>query len=160
MAAFTGTPFDTTHLDNQEASSRDILSTHSPSGLRIVHFPTYTHASAQGTGTGVVRMGMLPPGQLLIYPYLSRVITTQFAANADLHIGYAAHVSTAGATVSADDNAWGDNLDAGGAALDQALSGAPAVLDSISGVVVECMIDTGNIEATDTITLVIAYAQV
>ncbi len=160
MAAFTGSPFDTTHLDNQEASNRDILSTHSPQELRIVHFPTYTHLAAQGAGTGTIRMGMLPPGQLLVYPYLSRIITTQFAANADVHVGYAAHVNTAGTAVNADDNAFGDNLDAGGAALDAALSGVPVVLSSRTGIVMEIMVDTGNIETDDTITLVIAYSQV
>lgn len=159
MAAFTGTPFDSIHLDAQQATNREVGSKNSAQELKVVRFATYTHLAAQGAGTGTVRLGMLPPGQITIYPALSRLVTSQFAANADIHIGYAAHVNTAGAAVSASTNAFLDNGDAGGGALDSALTGNPTEMDSISGIVMEAMIDTGNIETDDTISLSIVYSQ-
>lgn len=167
MAAFTGTPVSSTQYlyDSGVLSSslewRGQESVNSPRGLQIKRFKQYVHASANGAGTGTVKLGMLPAGRIFIIPQLCRLVTTQFAANADIHIGYAAHTDLSGATVSADDNAFYDNGDAGGGVLDVALT-LPVEgleLNSREGIVIEAMIDTGNIETDDTISLMMAYIQ-
>lgn len=165
MAAFTGSPKSSTqYLYDSGASSvefRSQESVNAPRGLQIKRFKQYVHTSTEGSGTGTVYLGMLPAGRIYIIPQLSRLVTSQFAANADIHIGYGAHTDLSGTAVNADDNAFLDNGDAGGAALDTALT-LPVEgleLNSKEGIRIEAMIDTGNIEADDTISLTIAYIQ-
>lgn len=162
MAAFTGSPVSSTQYSNEIATNRSIDVGNSVQGLRIKHFATYTHLAANGAGTGTVYLGMLPAGRIKILPYLSHLVTTAFAANADIHIGYGAHTGLDGVAVVADDNAFLDNGDAGGGALNTALN-LPAAgfleLNSKEGIRIEAMIDTGNIETDDTIDLWIAYIQ-
>jgi len=158
MAAFTGSPLDSTYQSNQEATNRDNNKRNDPQVLKVQNFPVYTHAA--GAGTGEVNIGTLPQGEITIFPDLCRVISSQFAASADLHIGHRAYTQPDGTAVAEDDNAWGDNLDAGGGAIDAAftLPAAPTVYDSVAGIEVYAMVDTGNIEDGDTIQLVFVYA--
>jgi hypothetical protein len=160
MAAFTGTPVKaptyTLQTNGNKASSMHV------EGVRkFATSGVYTHAAAAGAGTGAVDLIKLPHGKVRLFTDASRVFTTQWAANADLHIGYRAYVGSDGVTVVEDDNAFGDNLDAGGGALDAALD-IPAKgyhdFDSKDGVVLFALIDTGNIETDDTLELYVEYA--
>lgn len=105
----------------------------------------------------------LPPGKIQVYPSLSRIIASDMAANADLHVGHAAYTdpSSAAPTVAAVVNKWADNLDAGGGAIDAALTGKEGeVFHSTDGVTVTALIDTGNIEAADTIQAWMVYRRI
>lgn len=157
--AFTGSPLDSTYLTNQEAANRDNSKRNDPQHIKIHRFPQYTHAAAQGAGTGEINLGKLPPGELTIYPDLSRVVTSAFAANADIHLGHRAYTQPDGTVVAEDDNQWLDNGDAA-SGVDAAF-GLPAVgydvVDSVGGIEVFAMIDTGNIEVGDTIDVWFAY---
>lgn len=160
MAAFTGTPVKAPTYTLQTNGNK--ASTFLVEGAR--KFATsglYTHAAAAGAGTGAIDLIKLPHGKIRLFTDDSRVVTSAFAAGADLHIGYRAYTAADGSAVVEDDNAFGDNLDAGGGALDAALD-LPAVgyhdFDSKDGVVLFAMIDTGNIETGDTIELFVEYA--
>ena len=157
MAAFSGTPLDSTYLTNQEATNRDNLKRNDPQNLKVWHPPVYTHAA--GAGTGEINLGKLPAGEITVYPDLCRIITSQFDTNADIHLGHRAYVEPDGDTVVEDDNEWVDNGDAGGAAIDAAFTAitGPAVYNSVAGIEVYAMIDTGNIEDGDTIEIVFVY---
>jgi hypothetical protein len=113
-----------------------------------------------GAGVGTAKMFRLPPGKVRVWSIFSRLVCPQGTTNADLHVGYAAHVNEAGTPVVADDNAFADNLDLGAAALAQSLP-LPAVgyldLDSQNGIDVEVMIDTANSPAAGEMMLCLAY---
>jgi hypothetical protein len=158
--AFTGSPKDSTWITNHEASNRDNVQENYPQTLKMLVSPIYTHASGEGAGTGEINLIKLPPGRLTIHPDLCRIITSQFATNADLHIGHRAYTDLDGATVSEDDDEWGANLDAGGGALDAAftLPAAPTLYESQDGIEVYALVDTGNIEVGDTIQVVFAFS--
>ena len=120
----------------------------------------YTSDTAE---TGTIKMIRLPAGVVRVYPWLSRILTSQFAATSDLHIGYAAYTNSAGTAVAGDDNAFADNLDVGGGPINQVWP-LPATgtslyteFDSQTGIDIEILIDTANIESADTIEMVCAY---
>lgn len=98
-----------------------------------------------GAGTGTAKMLRLPPGKVRIFPDLCRSVCPVGTATADLHYGYAAYVNEAGTTVVADDNAFDDNVDVGGGAIDAAFT-LPAVgyfdMNSQNGIDIELLIDT------------------
>ena len=126
-------------------------------GLCILRWDQYVPTQA---GTGTVSLCKLPPGRIRIYPDFCRHITTAFEANADLHLGYAAYTNEAGTAVSADDNAFLDNADAGGGALDAAWV-LPAIgyvdFNTQGGLVIQAMVDTGDMAVTDTLDGWVAY---
>ena len=112
-------------------------------------------------GTGTAAMVKLPAGRKLIFPDLSRIVCPIGTATADLHIGHTAYTEPDGDAVAADDNAFGDNIDVGGGAIDAAwtLPAAPYfVMDSIGDVDIEVMIDTANSPAAGDMYLVVVYA--
>jgi len=160
MAAFTGTPVKSVEYTNQTASATkaavDVISK-----MHAARF-SYTHTSTEGSGTGEVNLIELPAGRITIYSDLSRIITSAFGANADLHLGYRAYTNSAGTAVVEDDNAFLDNADAGGGALDQAWTlpaGGYTSFDTRNGLIIYAMIDTGDIEAADTISGWVAYTR-
>lgn len=162
MAAFTGTPTSSLQYADQLTSqmSDPVIG----QGQLRCHPFKYTHTATEGAGTGEVNLTKLPAGLIRVLPNLSHIHTyTAFGSSADLHIGYRAHTNMDGTSVSEDDNAFADNLDAGGGALD-AIWALPAVgyldLDSQDGVVIFALIDSGNIEATDTIEGYCTFIQV
>jgi hypothetical protein len=114
-------------------------------------------------GTGTAKMVTLPAGRKIIFPDLCRIVAPQGSTNADLHVGHSAYVEPDGDTVSADDNAFADNLDLGGAALDQAFA-LPAVgyyvIDSKGPVDIEVLIDTANSAAAGEMFLLVVWAAV
>ena len=129
-------------------------------GAELIIFETETYTHSAGASTGEINLCVLPAGKITVFPFLSSVVTTAFASNADLHIGYRAYTEADGDTVVEDDNAFADNLDAGGGALNIVLSATGALqFDTPSGLHVFGMVDTGNIEDDDTIKLYIAYKQ-
>jgi hypothetical protein len=133
-----------------------------PTGVEVAHF-NYTHSL--GAGVGDVNLTRLPPGKIRILASACYVATSAFAANADLHIGLRAYTNSVGTAVAEDDNllldnadaATGGNLSAGFATLTVA---GYIEIDSREGVVVYGMIDTGNIEDTDTIDGFITFTRV
>lgn len=154
MGTFTGSPVSSTQHGRQVdvpmlfADVNDV-----DTRLRVSYF-TYTHAA--GAGTGEVNLVRIMAGRVKVLSDLCRIVTSQFAVNADLHIGTRAFTDESAQTaVAEDDNRFADNLDAGGGALDQVWP-LPAVggitsLDSQEGVTIYSLINTGNIEDTDTI---------
>lgn len=113
-----------------------------------------------GAGTGTAKMFRLPAGKLRIFPDQSRVVCPVGTATADLHIGYASYVNEAGTTVAASANAFADNLDVGGGALDQAWP-LPAVgyldVHSQRGIDIEVLIDTANSPAAGELFLLCVF---
>lgn len=160
MAAFTGTPSSGPSYIRQTVEPIQSETQRLQAPLYMTNFRTYTHTSTEGAGTGAVNLGNMPvAGKIRIFPGLSGVKSTQFAASADLHLGFRAYVEADGDAVNEDDNAFLDNADAGGAALAQHFTlGVPWVdIDSVEPITIFAMIDAGNIEADDTIEAVIAW---
>lgn len=120
--------------------------------VKFFRFGPYTHAA--GADTGEINLVRLPAGKFLVLPDLSRIVTSQFAANAVLDIGYRAHTKADGSAVNASGNALGNDYAVGAGAVDSALS-APAggilELDSVDGVVIYATVATANIENGDTV---------
>jgi|TARA_Y100000296_G_scaffold53220_1_gene60956 hypothetical protein len=159
MAAFTGTPTSSVqHALQSGGTSGNANVSDVGARLRIAFFE-YTHTATEGSGTGEVNLCVLPYGRIRVYGDLSRIVASAMATDADLHIGHRAYTNLAGTAVAEDDNAFSDNLDAA-SAIDAALA-LPAEgfleMNSQAGITVFAMIDTGNIEATDTIKGWIAY---
>lgn len=128
-------------------------------GLEMFESETYTHAA--GAGTGEINLCVLPAGEIVVFPALSYVVSSQYAANSDVHVGFRAYVDpSTGSTVSEDDNAFADNLDAGGGALNIVMSTTGALqFNTPAGLHVYSLVDTGNIEDDDTLKVYIAYKQ-
>jgi hypothetical protein len=126
--------------------------------LRFFHF-SYIHSA--GAGVGEVNLRRLPPGRWEIVCAKSSVSTNAaFVATADLHVGFRACKDVNGAALAADDNAFANNLDAGGGAVVATAFSLPAAdypglvnlkLQSESGVVIYAMVDTANIQDTNEI---------
>ena len=117
--------------------------------LHIYRF-SYTHSG--GAGVGTIPLRKLPAGKITIIPDLCRLITSAFAATSDIHLGHQAYVKRDGTTEAADDNEWLDNGDAAsGVDVAWGLPAVPVTIDSRDGVMLEAMVDTGNIEDGDTI---------
>lgn len=150
MAAFTGTPTGSTQYNLATGVTQGGIAYLEK--LRLRRF-SYTHAA--GAGTGEVNLVFLPEGQVDIYSELSRLATSAFAATADIHLGYRAFTEPDGDAVVADDNAFMDNGDAATGITHAAwpLPAAPGItsLNSRGGITIYAMIDTANIEDTDTI---------
>lgn len=165
MPVFTGSPFATLTYDDQvTAPVRKALALFSEGVVRVASMEAiYTHAAAQGAGTGELNLFQLPAGKIRVFPDQSWVVTSQYALNADLHIGFRSYTEPEGTVVAEDDNAFLDNADVGGAALDQALT-LPATgfldINSRNPVTIYAMIDTGNIETGDTLWVYMAYTRI
>lgn len=163
MAAFTGTPTGSTEYNQQVgAVGGPMLASGT---LKLMPF-SYTHAA--GAGTGEVNLCILPAGFIRTFSVLSACATSALAANADLHLGFRAYTEPDGDVVAEDDNFFGDNLDAAtGGSLGFTLPATPGVAVfrvrhsngtyKGKGLVIYGMIDTGNIEDTDTIAGYVAY---
>jgi hypothetical protein len=112
-------------------------------------------------GQGAAQMVLLPAGRKIIFPDLCRIICPQGATDADLHVGHGAYTDAeSGDAVNADDNAFADNLDLGGAAIDAAFSlpaAAPFYLDSKEQVDITITIDTGDSAAAGDAYVVVVY---
>lgn len=150
MAAFTGTPASS--VQYALSAAHDLVAAKDWGAKMRCWFFNYTHAA--GAGTGEVNLVRMEPGKRRILTDLSRIVTTAFEANADLHLGYRAYTKHDGTAVVADDNAFLDNADAGGGALDSAWV-LPAAgyfdVDSRTDFIIYAMIDTGDIADADTI---------
>lgn len=157
--AFTGSPTSSTQYAAQTTGRARVLEANVIEGkLRVARF-SYTHSA--GAGTGEVNLIRLPAGKYVIFPGLSRIVSSAMATGADLHIGTRAYTNIDGTAVAEDDNRFADNLDAG-SAIDQTLplpAGGTFVVDAKDELVIYAMIDTANIEDTDTISGYIVYAR-
>jgi len=154
--AFTGSPTKSTEYTNQVDGNKKAAPFHD----KPVRYAPFSYTHAAGAGIGEVNLVRLLPGRIVVLPDLSRLVTSAFAANADIHIGTRAFTNPDGTAVAEDDNRFADNEDAGGGALDKAFplpAGGKETLDSRDGVIVYAMIDTGNIEDNDTIDGYVAY---
>ena len=158
MAAFTGTPVKSVEYTNQTASATKV----SPDVIGKLHVARFSYTHAAGAGTGEINLVELPAGKITIYSDLSRIVTSQFAASADLHLGYRAYTGSDGVAVVEDDNAFLDNSDVAAAAVDSAWvlpAGGYTSFDTRNGLLIYAMVDTGNIEDTDTIAGWVAYTR-
>lgn len=156
MSAFTGTPASSNEYAEQIAGK-----THGHYLANGRAQFTYTHAL--GAGTGEINLIRLPPGLVTVFNNASLIRASQMVSTADLHVGYRAYTNPVTGAVAADDNAFLDNADVGGGAIDSALllPAAPAAFlrfHSTTGIVIYAMIDTANIEDGDTINGYIAYS--
>jgi hypothetical protein len=168
MAEFSGTPAASTQYAPFESAS--LGSVQQALGKPVV-FDNFSYTHAAGAGTGEINLLKLPPGKYHIYPELSFISFSQFGANADAHLGHRAYHNADGTAVVADDNEWIDNGDVGGAArsgpwtggfetgVNGTTSAAHADYDAADGLTIYLMIDTGDIEDTDTVSGWIAYTK-
>lgn len=154
MAAFTGTPVSAPdYVDQVTNPFTKVLAA---GVLQVRKFSRWTHTATEGSGTGVIYLGVLPAGEYVISPPHSVVVTSAFAANADLHVGTNAYMQISGTAATADDNNIFDNVDAAtGGVFVGTLT--PFSVSAAEPVRIEAMIDTGNIEADDTIDLYLAF---
>jgi hypothetical protein len=153
--AFAGSP---TSSDQFPANPSRPFGGETQGEVRIARF-SYTHTA--GNGTGEVNLVKLPPGRICIYSDLSHLITSQMAANADVHLGYRAHRKEDGTPVAEDDNALTNDLDTAGGVdniLDLPASGM-LELESQEGVTIYMMVDTGNLLNGNVIRGWIAYTR-
>ena len=163
MAAFTGTPASSTEYAQQTGFIGGAMN--AGRGLQHMAF-SYTHAL--GAGTGEVNLCILPAGFIRTFSGLSALDTSAVAANADIHLGFRAYTEPDGDVVAVDDNFFLDNGDAATGGAMTLIPAAPGV--SVfrvrhsngdykgKGLVIYAMIDTGNIEDTDTIAGFIVYS--
>lgn len=160
MAAFTGSP---TATDQYTAQSAPYTKGAAAKTKKVMPSGVYTHLAAAGAGTGEINLLKLPAGKIRVYCAGSLVNASQYAANADLHIGYRAYTGSDGVAVAEDDNAFLDNADVGGGALAADPFTLPAAgykdFDSQDGVIIFAMIDTGNIETDDTLEVDVEYSE-
>lgn len=163
MAAFTGTPTSSAQYTSQAGSIGGPIWN---VGLKGKPF-TYTHTA--GAGTGEVNLLRLPPGRLTIFSQLSRIEATIMVATADLHLGFRQYYEPDGDSVAEDDNAFLDNADVGGGAVSSVwllpavtAAAGPGItqINSRNGLVIYAMVDTANMEDTDTISGYVIWAQV
>ena len=118
----------------------------------------YFENGAITTGVGTIRLCNLPAGEIKVFPALSRWVSSAMVSTANVSIGHQAYTEPDGTVVAADDNEWLSAAD-GSSALDTAflLPAKPTVYNSRTGIVVELLIDTANIENTDTFHGWVAY---
>lgn len=123
----------------------------------------YTHSTGADTDVEV-ELIRLPAGRVRIYSQLSRIDASQMVATADFSLGTRAYTAEDGTDVAEDPVRFANQLDVGGAALDQVWPLPAAIgiteLNSQSGITVFCLIETANIEDTDTIRVYCAYSRV
>jgi hypothetical protein len=160
MADFA--PLKSAEFTSFSASPRSLIPSYKWGGKMRSTGGSLTFTAAGATGTA--KMCRLPAGKVRVLKDLCRIVCPAGTATSDLHVGYAAHVSGAtGAAVVGDDNAFADNLDVGGAAIDAAFT-LPAItpffdFDSADGVDIEIMIDTAASPASGVCHVSVVYVQ-
>lgn len=159
MADFA--PLKSAEFTSFSATPRSLQPSFKWGGKMRASSASLTFTSAGVTGTA--KLIRLPAGKLRVYTDLCRFVCPAGTATADAHIGYAAYVSGAtGLAVVADDNAFLDNSDIGGGAIDTAFV-LPAVgyfdFDSADGVDIELMIDTAASPAAGECWVLVVYSQ-
>lgn len=130
------------------------------SGLRVSKF-SYTNVTAGAPLE--LELVRLPEGKVTVYVDLCRLVSSdEMQAGADLHLGYRAYVDPAGEAVIEDDNAFANDLDSGGGALDQTWP-LPAAgvheFNSSKGVVLFALVDTADIDAGATISGYVVWSK-
>lgn len=129
--------------------------------LRIKRF-TYTQSGA-GDAASTVDLVKLPPGNVRVFPALSRITCSAFGASRVLDVGWTAYVDLAGAAVAADANDMQNDLDvsaAASAALTSTVTGDGSKLfSSQGGVTIQAVVAGGTIPDAATLTGYIVYAQ-
>lgn len=126
-------------------------------------------AKGHVAGTHTIKLGTIPYRVVMVHPQLSLFGCSAMVATADLHLGYRYIDPDTNLEVH-DDNFWLDNVDAGGGAIVTDLLGditgvvaaglvpASNVFKTRDGLDIEAMVDTANIEPTDTITLLMFFS--
>lgn len=118
---------------------------------------TYTAA-----GQGDAQMLRLPPGRLIIYPHLCRLISPAGAAGQTVDIGLGAYVNFAGETVAADPNLLSTaivNTAALNVAFDEPATGAPFEVENVSGVDVTITVAVANSAAAGDVYVIVVYGR-
>jgi hypothetical protein len=158
LAQFTGSPTSSVQYALQTSPSRaaagDIQG-----AMRVAPF-NYVHAA--GAGTGEINLVTLPPGRIRIYSDLSRIVTSDMAVNATLHLGYRVHRQEDGTAADENDHALMQSLSVGAGARDEVFL-LPAAgqldLESQGGITIFALITSGNIENGDTIDGYVVYSR-
>lgn len=162
MATDVQTPHHVTTLDEYPSALYNAAPLH-------VMWDLYTAADAGGTTNGArtIEFPRLLPGKVVIFPELSMLVSDDMDASADLHIGHRAYVDSNGDTQAEDDNEWLDNVDSGGGAINATWADVTGytsigarVYDAQDGLRIFVTIDTADINANDTILLVVVYAHI
>jgi hypothetical protein len=113
-------------------------------------------------GQGTAQMVRLPAGRVRVLSDLSRIICPAGTTTSDLHVGYGPYTKQDGTAVARVDNAFANDLDVGGGAIDQPFP-LPAEgfieFDSRDGVDIEIMIDTANGPASGNAYVMVAFMQ-
>lgn len=136
---------------------------------RMKHvYVDYVHTEAAGVYT--LNLVRIPERNIMVHPQLGLFGCSQMVSTADVHLGYV--YTTPAGVLTADDNFWMDNVDAGGGAITTDLFGditgvvaaglvpASNVFTTQDGLLITCTVDTANIEVGDTITLFLPYSVV
>lgn len=113
-------------------------------------------------GQGTAQMVRLPPGRLLILPYLCRMIVPAGTAGALVNVGLGAYKNFAGVTVVADPDLFATvvaNTAAINAAFDEPATGAPFEVESTSGADVTIEWTTQNSAAAGDVYVQLVYAR-
>ena len=152
---FTGTPVDSVQRAAQKSAVKNEHYMNSP-----MHYAYFSYTHTAGAGTGEINLVNLPAGNIMIWPALCRVKSSAMVSTADLHIGHRAYTQPDGTVVAENDNEFLDNGDAT-SAIDSAflLPAVPTVYKSKDGIEVYAMVNTADIENTDTITGYVAYTK-
>lgn len=129
---------------------------------------TFTAAGFTTASAGDIKLQRMPAGKVRIYPHLCLVECPVGTATSDFDLGYGAYVKPDGTTQSADQDAWINSGDVGGAALAGSLltvngaviTAAVAVIEieSKSGFDIVCSFDTANSPAAGDLIVIIAYS--
>lgn len=163
MAVFTGSPVDT---GVRAAQKGDLpIGGDIQGNLYVAPHVSYIHTL--GAGTGEINLVKLPAGRVVIYPRLSRIRTSAFAATAQYHLGHRAFVKFDGTVVPENNNEWLDNVvatavtnDFWAALVTGAETAEAAEYETIDGLELFMLVDTANIEDTDTVDVDVVYSLV
>jgi hypothetical protein len=154
-------PTKSAQMTNRAAVPPALNAARDHSGLFVAYGKlTFTAAGFTTAAAGDLSLLQLPAGKLRVYSHLSRLICPIGTATADLDLGWASYVNSAGTTVTADGDGIAASLDVGGAAIDQDLDDLADVFefDSKAGVEIVASFDTANSPAAGDLHLWLVYS--
>ncbi|MGH2370947.1 MAG: hypothetical protein ACRDI2_22445, partial [Chloroflexota bacterium] len=100
MAAFAGSPTGSTQFNKQTGVTQGGV--YGGEVFADLHVARYSYTHTAGAGTGEINLINLPPGPLIIFPDLSRDVTSAFATGATMSLGHRANATYAGVVIAAD----------------------------------------------------------
>lgn len=146
---------------NQYTNQTSVLRDGEPGQSKTFFFEGVTATAA----TGTIYLTKLPPGKLRILPGLSSFLCSNMAATANISIGYAAHVASNGAAVTADVDALKAEGLVNACVLANSynimanVANTGLLLDSQSGVDITATVGTANTAVNGTYSGYITFVQ-